>query len=216
MLNGTEFCKNYANRGQTIHDIRCHLQDIPENGADTFHFKYVHRYLIGRFKMLEVAWKPKWKRGDDPDLPELFEHPTKSVQAFKQRIFTQLIQPLENKQYYSFGSVDSYVLLPIIGPTFFFNITIVQMGPALVNVFLKTHFCEVVFFQYIQPQGPYHQRLFHEMFCSAWMPHWLCYIMLYAEGMQVFYDMLVWDAKKFGHKICLKDNEADRFIRAWR
>ena len=40
--------------------------------------------------------------------------------------------------------------------------------------------------------------------------------MLYAEGMQVYYDMLVWDAKKFGHKIYVKDNEADRFIRSWR
>lgn len=40
--------------------------------------------------------------------------------------------------------------------------------------------------------------------------------MLYAEGMQVYYDMLVWDAKKFGHKIFLKDNEADRFIKTWR
>lgn len=40
--------------------------------------------------------------------------------------------------------------------------------------------------------------------------------MLYAEGMQVYYDMLVWDAKKFAHKIYVKDNEADRFIRSWR
>ena len=45
------------------------MQDIPENGADSFHFRYVHRYLIGRFKMLEVTWKPKWVRGDSPDMP---------------------------------------------------------------------------------------------------------------------------------------------------
>jgi hypothetical protein len=54
------------------------------------------------------------------------------------------------------------------------------------------------------------------MFATPWLPHWICYIMLYAEGMQVYYDLLVWDAKRFGHKIFLKDNEADRFIKSWR
>ena len=34
--------------------------------------------------------------------------------------------------------------------------------------------------------------------------------------MQVYYDMLIWDSKKFGHKIHLKDNEGDRFIKNWR
>ena len=54
------------------------------------------------------------------------------------------------------------------------------------------------------------------MFSSSWLPNWLAYIMLYAEGMQVFYDMLVWDAKKIGYKVYLKDNEADKFIKEWR
>ena len=116
------------------------MQDIPENGADSFHFKYVHRYLIGRFKMLEVTWKPKWVRGDNPDLPEIFEHDNKGVREFKQRIYNDLVKPLPNKQYYSFATVDNSMHLPLLGPTFFFNITIVQMGPALVNIFLKTPF----------------------------------------------------------------------------
>ncbi len=40
--------------------------------------------------------------------------------------------------------------------------------------------------------------------------------MLYAEGLQVYYDMLVWDAKKVSYKLHYKDNEADRFIVRWR
>ena len=44
------------------------------------------------------------------------------------------------------------------------------------------------------------------MFCSSWIPHWICWILLYSEGMQVYYDMLIWDSKKFGNKIHLKDN----------
>jgi hypothetical protein len=90
--------------------------------------------------MLEVSWNPNWKRGDDPTLHEIFEHPSKNVKEFKQRIYKDLIVPLPNKQYYSFATVDNYVHIPILGPTFFFNITIVQMGPGIVNIFLKTHF----------------------------------------------------------------------------
>ena len=76
-------------------------------------------------------------------------------------MYKELIVPLPNKQYYSFANVDNYVHIPLLGPIFFFNLTIVQMGPGIVNIFLKTHFFEVVFFQYMQPQAKYHQRLYH-------------------------------------------------------
>ena len=216
MIDGKQFCKDYANRGTTIHDIYSHIQDIPENGADTFHFKYIHKYLIGKYKKLEVSWTPQWKRGDDPSLPELFVHRSKNIHAFKQRIWNELVSPLPNKQYYSFGNVDNYVHLPLLGPTFFFNITIVQMGPGIVNIFFKTHFFEIVFFQYIQTKAKFHQRLYHQMFCTSWIPYWICYLMLYAEGMQVYYDVIVWDAKQIAYKMCVKDNDADRFIKSWR
>lgn len=54
------------------------------------------------------------------------------------------------------------------------------------------------------------------MFASSWLPYWLSAIMLYAEGLQVYYDMLVWDAKRVSYKLYYKDNEADKFIRNWR
>jgi cholesterol 7-dehydrogenase len=140
MLENDSWISKFSNRGQTIHDIMCHIQDIPENGADIFHFKYIHRYLIGKYKMLEVAWTPKWKRGDDPDLADLFEHRDKSIRAFKQNIYNTIVKPIENKQYYSFANVDNYLVVPIIGHIFVFNLTIIQIGPGIVNIFLKTKF----------------------------------------------------------------------------
>ena len=73
-LNVEGYQKKLENRGQTIHTIYSHVQDIPENGADTFHFKYVHKKPISSIEWMEFMWFPKWKRGDDPDLPSLFEH----------------------------------------------------------------------------------------------------------------------------------------------
>jgi hypothetical protein len=105
-----------------------------------FHFKYIHRYLIGKYKLLEVSWTPKWKKGDDPDLAEMFEHKDKSIREFKQDIYNKIIKPIPNKQYYSFANVDNYLQVPIIGPVFVFNLTIIQMGPGIVNIYLKSKF----------------------------------------------------------------------------
>ena len=194
----------------------CLAQDIPENGADVFHFRYIHRYLIGKYKLLEVSWSPKWKRGDDPTLEDLFDHHDKAIRQYKQDIYNKIIKPITNKQYYSFANVDNYLHLPIIGPVFVFNLTIIQMGPGIVNIYLKSKFFEILFLQYLHTQGKYDQRLYHEMFSSSWLPYWLSAIMLYAEGLQVYYDMLVWDAKRVSYKLFYKDNEADQFIRNWR
>jgi len=57
-------------RGESINFVNCHIQDIPENGADLKHFFYVHTYPLSWLKCLKFKWKLKWSRGDDPDLLE--------------------------------------------------------------------------------------------------------------------------------------------------
>ena len=54
------------------------------------------------------------------------------------------------------------------------------------------------------------------MFISKATPYWFSSVLLYAEALQVYYDMLVWDAKRVSYKLHYKDNDADRFIRSWR
>ena len=54
------------------------------------------------------------------------------------------------------------------------------------------------------------------MYASWWLPYWVTGLMLKGEAVQVYNDMLIWDSKKFGHKIHIKDNEADDFILKWR
>ena len=77
MIDGGEFCKDYANRGHTVHDIKCVMQDIPENGADLLHFKFVHKEFIPNVEKFNFVWYAKWKRGDDPDIKEIFYHEKK-------------------------------------------------------------------------------------------------------------------------------------------
>jgi hypothetical protein len=50
-------------------------------------------------------WGAKWKRGDDPTLPELFTHKKKYVQDFKQRVYKELIEPFPDKSMISIGNL---------------------------------------------------------------------------------------------------------------
>lgn len=143
-----------------------------------FHFRYVHKYLIASLKLFEVSWVPQWCRGDDPHLGDLFEHSEKPIQAFKQSILEQIKQDAKNLQYYSVGNVDNYLKVPFFGKVFMFNLTIVQMGPGYVNIFLKSPLFTIVFCQYVHTEEPYKQRLFHVMHASKWLPYWLTAIML--------------------------------------
>ena len=67
-INIEKLTKKLEFRGRTIHNVMCHIQDFPENGADILHFRYVHTHIIPKIDWLSFSWKAKWKRGDDPDL----------------------------------------------------------------------------------------------------------------------------------------------------
>lgn len=68
MIDFHEVTKDLEYRARTIHDLNCHMQDIPENGADVYHFKYVHAEVIPKVNFVTFLWEAKWRRGDDPNI----------------------------------------------------------------------------------------------------------------------------------------------------
>lgn len=58
--------KNLVFHGKMQHEVRCLLQDIPENGADYAHFKQVHEDgeksfgLIGKLLKLRLMFQGSW------------------------------------------------------------------------------------------------------------------------------------------------------------
>ena len=105
MIDVSEFLSPLSFRGITEHHVACHMQDIPENGADVLHFKYVHSYVVDWLKSVRFNWRAKWKRGDDPTLPEMFAHSRKNIHEFKQRIYNNLIVPFPRKEMLSIGNL---------------------------------------------------------------------------------------------------------------
>jgi hypothetical protein len=57
-----------SERGTARNVIKCHSQDIAENGADIMHFYYVHKYISKFIRFIEMVWVAVWKRGDDPNI----------------------------------------------------------------------------------------------------------------------------------------------------
>lgn len=70
---------------------------MPENGADAYHFKYVHKLPITGVNLLQFMWIPDWKTGSDPNLADIFQHKSKDVHEFKQRIYNDLVKDQPNK-----------------------------------------------------------------------------------------------------------------------
>lgn len=44
----------------------------------------------------------------------------------------------------------------------------------------------------------------HEGYTSSWLPYWASAMAIKLEGDQVTNDMYLWDAKRFGKKVCFK------------
>ena len=54
-----------------------------------------------------------------------------------------------------------------------FNATVVQYGPAIVFIFLRSPLYKVAFQQFLQPNDKAHQIVYHEMYTNSYIPYWL-------------------------------------------
>lgn len=171
LVNVESFINPLEYRGKTEHHIMCHMQDIPENGADTLHFKYVHSYITPMIKSVFFKWQAKWMRGDDPDLPSLFEHNKKYIRDFKQRVYKEIIEPFPRKEFLSIGNLENEITIPIFGKWYMFSATIIQCGLGIVFVVLKSPIYELVFHHYVQPHGKAFQQVYHDCYISSWVPY---------------------------------------------
>ena len=202
-------------RGETINYVNCHIQEIPENGADMRHFDFLHTRLISWVSFITFDWKMVSHRADDSDLYEIMKHKYEFINDFKMKLLKQYLTE-ENSKYINVISLCCYV--QVFNFKFFlFNATGFQVGPALVYLFLKSKFFEAIFAQSLTPLDKFHIRVSHKLFASSFIPYVISAYMLYGEMGQVLNDMLVWNKKVFGSKLSynMKTN-ADKNLNSWR
>ena len=98
-----------------------------------------------------------------------------------------------------------------------FNVTIVQVGPAVVYIFLRSPLYKIAFQQFLQPQDKAYQVVYHEMYTNRYIPYWISALALKLEGDQVTNDMRLWESKRFASKLYYrKGMEYDDYLQHWR
>jgi len=156
--------------GYTSQEISCHIQEIPENGADIIHLNVVHTKGVILPKLFTHKWKGTWE-------PCINEHSHK----------TNIIVDEELYLFGKFYIPGSHLITEIN-----------QYGPSLVNMHFKLPFgMEATVFQTVLPLSPFLQRVQHIAFAKKWVPRFLIKILLYGLYTQVDLDIPIWNNKLF-------------------
>ena len=75
-------------RGESINYINCHIQEIPENGADMKHFDLVHESALDAvFPFVRLKWTMKTKNASDADFAEVMVHERPKYRSYQQNLF---------------------------------------------------------------------------------------------------------------------------------
>ena len=204
-------------RGESVQYVNCHVQEIPENGADLRHFDYVHlEPVAGTISFTKFRWAMKTKTASDPDLMEYMKHDKKFVNDFKMAKLKKYLTE-ENKPYTNVISLDCWILFFGKWEVFFFNATGLQIGPSQVILFLTSPFFEITFLQHLIPVDKFFQKVFHNCWTSTYLPYWATALILRLEVQQVLNDTIIWDKKTFGARLAYNmKSETDKFLMEWR
>jgi cholesterol 7-desaturase len=203
-------------RGESINFVNCHIQEIPENGADIRHFDFLHTSVIDYIPFIKFKWTMISERAAEPELKKMMTHPDEVCNDYKMNLINKYITD-ENKKYINIISLTSYLILFEKYKVFLFNGTGFQVGPGLVFLFLKSRLFEITLAQSVTPISKFCQRVSHKIYTNWYFPYFLSAYCLYGEVKQVMNDMKIWDNKRFGSKLAYNlKTDADKKLLNWR
>ena len=204
-------------RGESINYVNCHIQEIPENGADIRHFDFVHSSFLDSFPFIKVKWNMLSEPATEPDLKKIMQHEKPLINDFKMKLLERYVTN-ENKKYINVISLSCYLTFFEKYTIFLFNGTGFQVGPGLVWLFLKSNHFEIILAQSVTPLSKFCQRVSHKLYTSWYFPYFLSTIFLvFGEVRQFMNDMRIWNHKQFASKLCYNlKTEADRKLLKWR
>lgn len=216
-LDISQYQKTLEYRGTSLNTVRCHVQDIAENGGDILHFLYVHSTLIPY--LVKGFWDAKWVNAADPELREKVTLKGNEVfNKFRMDLLDKYITE-KNKHYIGVIALENNITIAGIPKHFgFFSLTGFQVGPGLVYLFIKSPIFNICLQQYIESKDKFTQYVYHDIYSSKYLPYWFSALMLRMEASQVLNDGVVWDNKKFSISPYLNPavNPADKTLLNWR
>lgn len=186
--------KEFIYQGRNEFIVSCHIQEIPENGADLAHFTAVHNpsVLAGgcpKDNPLSVLGTHRWDATWKGSKPEAKHISTLSLNHL-----------LEIYPKVQFCQVD------VVG---------VQIGPSYVQLHMKSVFGRFVAVQTVTPIEPLVQKVIHRFYGPRWMSPFMKFIVV-AESIMVERDINMWNHKTFRNKPQLvKEDHSIKSFRSW-
>ncbi|KAL6060351.1 cholesterol 7-desaturase, variant 2 [Balamuthia mandrillaris] len=135
----------YRFHGYSIHEVRAHIQEIPENGPDTAHLNVLHKPFIGEFLGLEESvlnhgWEADWSVGQGEEQHIAFLNVKEDLLVFGHKF-----------------------------PGLTLDVKIKQIGPGLVQLHFATPVGTAVICQSVTPLAPTLQRVTHASTFSCFL-----------------------------------------------
>lgn len=189
--------RKFIYRGRNQFLVNCHIQDIPENGSDLWHFNAVHgaSMLTGSdihqteatwCKFFRHNWSAEWEPGGEPSMKHI-----------------------------GFGKLSHFISL--FGKIKLASLTvdIEQIGPGYVIMRMHTTIGPMVILQAVTPVEPMIQKVVHRFYCPIYLALYAT-LTLVAESIMVERDIMIWNHKKFiENPLLLKEDKTVAKYRRW-
>ncbi|XP_066466996.1 cholesterol 7-desaturase nvd-like [Tiliqua scincoides] len=186
-------------RGVTEHFVNAHIEEVPENAADTAHLSFLHKpsFLSGAdlrcinsklWSFFKHSWQAEWQ-------PEPKPNTHCSVLNVKHSVTI-------------FGRHFSLLAL---------SVSARQVGPGLVFLTFKHAFLgQGVMVHSITPVEPLQQQVTHRIYYQRHIPAVFPKFLLWAESIQFERDIMVWNNKRFAAKpLLVKEDGPIQKHRRW-
>lgn len=155
--------------GEVVHELSCHCQEIPENGADVAHLAFLHGpFLLPFLKCFTHMWDASYQTAPEPN--------------------THLATLTLKTCLGIFGRPVEFTRV---------NANILQIGPGIVHMQFPTIFGQVCNIETITPVGRFQQRATNLVLAETWVPRFVAKFFLKSIQVQFERDIPIWNAKKF-------------------
>ena len=155
--------------GRTAHEIICHIQEIPENGADTAHLDYLHGdFIVDQIAAAKHTWDASWTPQPYPNTHIAKISVDTAITLFGHRVPASLVQTRIN-----------------------------QVGPGVVQLLFPTPFGRVLIQDCITPVTSNIQRSSHVMYAEHSVPRFVSKFIFKGTLIQFERDFLVWNNKRW-------------------
>lgn len=171
--------------GRSEHVVACHIQELPENGADNSHLDALHASFIVPLlrPFMRHKWDSKWCGGSEKINAESVDNNDNKIKYEWYKSFVTI-----NEQIYLFN----IHLKP-------FDVTVTgnQWGPGVVILRYVTPFGTIILVETVLPQRPMQLQVRHAVFATWAVPSIMASLFLRAAIVQFERDIPIWSSKIF-------------------